>query len=207
MSHIIDMKGRKIEKLTVLSEAPSQNGRAAWLCRCDCGQECVVWGVHLRRRMVKSCGCAIAEKNEWLRQKQTKHGLRHTPAHKSWCDMKRRCDSPKSTSYANYGGRGITYDPKWKDFIQFFADMGPPKRRNHSLDRIDVNGNYCKENCRWTTQTVQCNNKRNNTYLTHNGKTQSLADWARELYVKPNTISCRLRNGWDIARALTFTPL
>lgn len=204
------MTGHKIEKLKVLKKIESnKNGRAMWLCQCDCGNNCNVLGVHLRRRMVKSCGCAIEEKNEWLREKQTKHGMRHTHAHRAWCDMKRRCDSPKSSRYEYYGARGITYHAAWKDFINFFADMGHPPTRKHSLDRIDFNGNYSKENCRWATNIEQANNKRNNTYLTHNGKTQSIADWARELNIPRMRISSRLYRCWDVARALSIasTPV
>lgn len=203
MSNIIDMSGLKIEKLYVISRNGSnENGRALWLCQCDCGNKCNVLGVHLRRKMVKSCGCAIAEKNEWLRQKQTKHGMRQTQVHRAWCDMKRRCDSDKSSHYKYYGGRGITYDLKWKDFINFFTDMGHPPSPQYSLDRINGNGNYTKENCRWATVTEQANNKKNNTYLTYKGKTQSIADWARELGVPRMRISSRLHRGWSIERAL-----
>lgn len=203
MSRIIDMSGHKIEKLLVLQGAGSnENGRALWLCQCDCGKTCKVLGVHLRRKMVKSCGCALEDRNEWLRKKQTKHGMGYTRVNKCWQDMKSRCNNSAKKEYYSYGGRGIAYDPKWESFEGFYEDMGEPPTEKHTLDRINVDGNYCKENCKWATRLEQGNNKRNNTYITHNGKTQSIADWARELNIPRMRISSRIYHGWTPQEAL-----
>jgi hypothetical protein len=114
--------------------------------------------------------------------------------------MKDRCGNAKNRSYADYGGRGIRVCDRWLDpengFMNFYSDMGPRPSDKHSIDRIDNDGNYFLENCRWTTRTEQCRNRRSNVMLTHNGKTQCVKDWEEELNLNRSTVRNRLKAGW-----------
>lgn len=125
----------------------------------------------------------------------TKHGMHGSPEYWVWCSMKKRCSMPSNPDYKNYGGRGISYDPAWDSFEQFYADMGP-RTDGCSLDRIDNDGDYCKENCRWTTRVEQGRNKRNNIAIVANGKSQCPPEWAEELGMSVSTIYTRLERGW-----------
>lgn len=117
--------------------------------------------------------------------------------------MKGRCNNKNDDRYTDYGGRGIKYDPKWEKFDGFWEDMEEGYADNLSLDRIDVNGDYTKENCRWATSKQQSRNMRNNVCLTFNGKTQTLPEWAEELGIKGSTLACRYKRGWSDERILT----
>lgn len=137
-----------------------------------------------------------------------KHGgcKNKTPEYSSWNAMKCRCNNSKHESYARYGGRGITYDPTWNDFKIFFKDMGVKPDPKMELERINNNGNYCKENCCWATREEQSRNrggKRATRLYTFNGKTMCIADWAREVGISPQSMQKRLNKGWDLNRALT----
>lgn len=124
------------------------------------------------------------------------HGSRgnESPTYWSWLGMKARCERPSQKGYPRYGGRGITVCSEWQDFSNFLADMGerPP---GTTLDRLDIDGNYCKDNCRWATRLQQGENRSTNTLLTYGGKTQHLNAWARDLGVHPATLSGRLLSG------------
>jgi hypothetical protein len=119
--------------------------------------------------------------------------------------MKSRCDNPQHHAYKDYGMRGISYEPRWSDFQAFLDDMGT-KPTGTSLDRVDNNGNYSKKNCRWATRAEQMNNMRTNRLITHEGKTQTMAQWAREVGINYRTLKTRLNIAkWSITKALT-TP-
>lgn len=125
-----------------------------------------------------------------------------SPTYRSWGSMRYRCLSPTAKDYPRYGGRGIKIDPRWDDFSLFLADMGP-RPPGTTLDRKDVNGDYTKDNCRWSTAKVQANNKTNTVALTHNGRTLTLSAWAAELGMKEKTIRRRHTTGWSTERILT----
>lgn len=128
--------------------------------------------------------------------------------YKCWWSMINRCVNPGSTAYHNYGGRGIKVCKRWMvSFDDFSADMGPRPSAKHSIDRIDNDGDYCPENCRWATCKTQRSNSRQNRYLTAFGRTQILADWSREFGVKSTTIRERLEDGWTIEDAITKAPM
>lgn len=125
-----------------------------------------------------------------------------------WCAMKARCNNKKNIEYCNYGGRGISYNPKWNDFNAFLLDMGlPPK--NTQIDRIDNNGNYYKENCRWATRKQQMRNTRHNHYLEYQGKKMMICEWAEYLGLKSVLLRVRLGRGWSVERTLStpYQPL
>lgn len=117
--------------------------------------------------------------------------------------MKARCLNPKHKSYGGYGGRGITVCEKWLQFEGFYEDMGEKPEGKYSLDRIDNNGGYSKDNCRWVDSKTQSNNKRNNVMLAIDGVTQSLTLWAEHYNISPITVRSRLKLGWDTIDALT----
>lgn len=128
------------------------------------------------------------------------HGMSHTLIHKTWCDMKYRCDNKKDK---DYGGRGITYDPRWEKFENFLQDMGE-RPEGKTLDRINVNGNYCKENCRWATMKQQQRNKRCNIIYEFNGNKLTLSEWSEITGIGRTTLDMRIRTyGWPVEKALS----
>jgi len=195
----IEMTGRRFGYLTAVSLAPRLKGEISWRCLCDCGNTHVVTGQLLRRGGVRSCGCK--------RYGQAKtHGARHTSEWVIWSSMRGRCNNPNDKAYARYGGRGIFVCGEWEAFEKFLSDMGPRPSKKHSLDRIDNNGGYSKENCRWATNKEQNRNKRNNVLLTHNGETKTLVEWDEASGAARGSIASRIYKGWSVERALS-TPI
>jgi len=161
-----DLVGQKFGKLIVLSFDKILNKKTYWLCNCDCGKSTSVRSDQLKSGVTKSCGCLLSEST---RVRNTTHKMSGTKFYKAWNGLIQRCTNKKLKNYNDYGGRGITFCDKWLKFDGFYEDMfesfsqhlklhGP---RQTTLDRIDFNGNYCKDNCRWATYAVQANNKRN----------------------------------------------
>jgi hypothetical protein len=163
------------------------------IAKCHCGKEFEVRKQHLTRQ--KSCGCII--------RKHGHSGKSRTVEYRTWEGIKTRCSDPK---YKYYAGRGIKMCPTWENsFETFLADMGsrPP---GCSIERIDNNGNYCKENCKWATPKEQGSNKRNNVLLTIYGKTMTLPRWCDVSGVKVDTAYQRLRRGWTDKQAIFGKP-
>lgn len=168
---LIDMTGKAFGRLTVISRAedrvtPSGRKITRWLCSCACGEQSVVYSGSLSRGLTKSCGCYSREKLvEHGKKVNLKHGQNHkgkpTPEYQAWQSMISRCERLTARGYENYGGRGISVCRQWREsFEQFFADMGCRPSDTHSMDRIDVNGNYEPDNCRWATKAMQSRNVR-----------------------------------------------
>ena len=130
------------------------------------------------------------------------HGKGGTPTYLVWKGLRNRCNNPNDVGYKNYGGRGITYCERWEDYENFVQDMGN-KPDGMSIDRIDVDGNYCKENCRWATRKQQNNNKRNSLNVTYNNQTLNLSEWAQLLKINYNTLYCRLQS-LPVDKAFTY---
>lgn len=123
------------------------------------------------------------------------HGMTGTPEFKAWETMRDRCRNPRNKSWRHYGGRGISVCESWQQFENFYADMGPRPTDDHSLDRIDVNGHYEPANCRWALESEQKNNRRDNIFVTNNGRTLTLSQWARELGLPPQLLIQRYSRG------------
>jgi hypothetical protein len=199
-----DLTGQRFTKLVVLGWIKDpKNGRMGWLCKCDCETLRMVRTSVLLNGQHRSCGCA---QRQHLSESRKKHGMKGTPTYSSWISARKRCRNPKSPDYYLYGGRGIKFCSRWDDFENFLNDMGLRPSMAYSLDRIDVNGDYEPGNCRWATQREQGNNTRCNRLLEFNGKSQSLAQWAREIGISRDTLGKRLESGWSVEKALT-TPL
>lgn len=171
--------------LTVVAKAPSVGRRYFWECMCRCGEFKVVRSDQLRAGRVKSCGCI------WR-----SHGMTHTKEYVVWSSMRERCRNPKKKDYAHYGGRGIGVCPRWMSFKNFYADMGAKPFDKASIERKDVNGNYCPENCVWADSVQQANNTRSNVFITFRGRKQTMSMWAVEFGVNYWTVSARRAKGY-----------
>lgn len=157
-----DLIGRKFERLTVIGVF-HRNGVKWLLCECDCTTICEKRQNNVVRGRTKSCGCLNSESTI---KRNFKHGAKHDEdaPYNSWLAMRQRCLNPNSTYYRYYGGRGITIDERWSSFAAFREDMGSRPSKEHSLDRIDVNGNYGPQNCRWATAKQQRENQRTQNF-------------------------------------------
>jgi len=196
---IKDIKGIKFGRLTAMSPIKRRyNRRTIWRCSCDCGKICLIKSADLIKGGTKSCGCL--KKEMFDVGIHTKHSMSKTPLYKIWSAIKTRCLNKKSWAYGWYGGRGITISNNWMDFINFYRDMKDKYRMGLQIDRIDSNGNYCKDNCRWVTSKENNNNRRNTIMLTYKGRKKTLTQWCDELQLSPGKIRGRLRLGWDIEK-------
>ncbi len=198
-----DLTGRRFGKLTVIRRHGSVRAGTSltptWVVRCDCGTEKVIRAGNMRSGYSKSFGC--------VKPGRPTHGMYGTPENIAWGSMLYRCTNPRAPNFANYGGRGITVCDRWRaSFETFLADMGPRPSPRHSLDRIDVNGNYGPSNCRWATSVEQASNKRNNHVMTVDGRSETIAEWARTTGLLVSTIRERIRRGWDASRAVMTQP-
>lgn len=201
-----DLTGMRFGRLTVIAfHSLEPRWQKKWLCRCDCGKECTPTGGSLCSGHTASCGCLHSERRNASR---TKHGKARRGQAKSveynvWSCMIGRC---RNTKDKRYGGRGIKVCERWQSFEAFYQDMGD-RPEGHTLDRIDVNGNYEPSNCRWATNEEQSSNKRNSVFIEAFGKRQTAAQWSAETGVKQATIRARLKNGWDAERAIAEVPV
>lgn len=197
----LDLSGKTFGRLAVLSYAGSNpHGRSRWLCQCVCGEQVTVTSQHLTDGTTTSCGCAARDA---ARARALTHGCSGTPEYRSWVAMVHRCTDPKRADFKHYGGRGIAIDPQWLRFERFLADMGERPTPQHTLEREDNDGPYAPGNCYWATKREQSNNTRRNVHVTFRGRTQTLAQWARELQVPYSTLQWRRLQGWSDSQVIT----
>lgn len=171
--------------------------------QCDCGERFLMQ--ERSAKNTKSCGCHAKETSRKLLQNQQyrlTHGQTNSRTYKSWAGMIGRSQNPKHIEYERYGARGITVCKEWQEFAGFFADMGE-RPKGMSIDRIDVNQGYCKENCRWATPKEQARNTRRNVLITIDGETKTVAEWV-ELTgaAKDKTVYQRIKKGLTGREAL-----
>ncbi len=211
----VDLTGRKFGKLTVLRKAEPElighnRNQTYWVCQCDCGNSdsILVTTGHLTTGHTKSCGCL---KKLFSKEHFTTHGMTGTRIYTTWIHMKQRCTNPKDKEYHRYGGRGIMVCDDWlrpDGFESFYKWAMENGYQDHlTIDRIDNNGNYTPENCRWATKKQQMNNVDYNVRLTYNNVTHTIAEWAEILGLKQDTIQARIKYyGYSIEDALFKKP-
>lgn len=205
---LVDLTGMQFDALTVLQRAPNHitpSGQQCtmWLCRCQCGKEIIVSSNNLRRGHTKSCGCLFPQ-----------HNLKHSDCVNGnisrlyciWAGMKARCYSKQNPRYKYYGARGITVCDEWKDNFASFKEWSIRNGYDDTLtiDRIDNNGIYAPDNCRWTTQKVQSNNSRMNVIITYKSESHTISEWADLVGIPYKSLWYRINSGWDIEDALTI---
>lgn len=188
-----DLTGQKFNRLTVLGVyASNKSGAIIWDCLCDCGNHAFVRSADLKNGHTKSCGCYNSE----MRSKNHKtHGDSTTRLYKTWISFKRRCYNQRDTGYSKYGGRGIKVCDEWLHSFEAFKEWALAAGYDDSLsiDRIDVNGDYCPNNCRWTNDIVQARNRRNSIVVTYHGESAPLEEMCQKLDVNVNTIRSRIK--------------
>jgi hypothetical protein len=183
--------GAVFNQLTVLAFIGTDGKAVLCRCRCECGREVIVRHQNLVSGNTKACGCL-----------HRRHGGADTPEHRVWRKMRERCSRPEATGFHNYGGRGIRVCERWQSFENFFADMGARPSPGHTIERIDVDGPYAPDNCRWATNAEQQLNRRNTIRLTYRGETRPLAEWARRFGLSISMVGWRVRHGWPVEAAL-----
>lgn len=186
--------GERFGMLTIQRLYRDDTGKKKAVCICDCGNTCTRLLSNLVKRgslYNSNCGCS--------HKTTSTHGMSKSREHRIWRKIKGRCYNPNSPDYANYGGRGIVMSESWREsFEAFYKDMGPIPQGDYSIDRIDVNAGYCKENCRWATRKEQNRNKRNTLFISYRGENRPLAEWGELLNIPAGTIRRKLYEGKDI---------
>lgn len=201
--------GQKYTKLTVLKYAYSEKGQRNWKCQCDCGNITYVSTGKLKSGNTKSCGCLKHETKSNLI-----HGKQNTRLYHIWQGMKQRCYNSNSIKYNNYGGRGIKVCNEWKNsFMPFYTWAisngydDNKTRKEQSLDRINNDGDYEPNNCRWVTHSKNCRNRSDNVYLTKNGVSKTIAEWCEELNLDQRKVSARAKKYDSIDDILSLENL
>lgn len=196
-SKIKDLTGQKFNMLTVIGIA-SRNP-LYWKCRCECGNITRVRTNNLTSGQVKSCGCLHKRGNPI-------HNLSKTRLYRIYKKMIRRCYTEEEPAYQNYGGRGITVCDEWRNSVEAFCKwaMENGYHDHLTIDRVDNNGNYCPENCRWTTYKVQSNNRRTNIDVTIEGETKTLQEWCTLYNVPYKRVYMRIKSGWNPVEAIMY---
>ena len=199
-----DLAGQRFGRLVAMERVPRpghlRNTRSYWRCRCDCGQSIVSPSNSLLQGHSKSCGCL---KRELTRARSTTHGKSGSGELSVWKAMLTRCHNPNSACRDAYAGRGIYVCDRWRNsFPAFLSDMGERPTPAHTLERIDNDGPYSPDNCRWATRAEQSRNTRKTIRLTHDGKTLCLQDWSELTGVRYITLYRRFRCGWTADRVL-----
>lgn len=194
-----DLTGKRFGRWTVLELGEPKGKHIRWLCKCDCGTVRLVIAFTLNKTPNPNCGCV---RREYFLSTGV-YGLERHPLYPTWKNMMNRCFRVTNPAYQKYGGRGITVCERWRDIRNFVEDMHPKPSPEHSVDRIDDDGPYSPENCRWATRTEQARNKRNNRLITYAGETLCASEWAERVGISPDTLYSRIKAGWTLARALS----
>lgn len=195
--------GEKFSRLTVIRVGRTDKPRRYYaICDCECGKSDIpVQIARLKSGKTKSCGC-------FNKDQKTTHGLYYMPIYQRWAAMMDRCFNTKRNNFSEYGGRGITVCDRWKTPENFTSDMSASFSEELQLDRIDTNGNYSPENCRWISQIENLGNRRNTVMITYKGETKNIQQWSESTGISKKNISTRYcEYGWSAERTLTTPAL
>lgn len=199
----IDLTGKKFGRLTVIGPAPNSGKNTNWLCLCSCGTIKPVPTRNLRTGKTNSCGCLQREVATSFGHKNKKHFGKGTRLYNIWKNMRERCNNSSSTSFKNYGGKGIKVCKEWDSFVEFeHWALTHGYEENLSIDRIDNSKGYSPDNCRWANVEVQSRNRSTNIYY----KGKCLSDWCKETGISLKLASNRLKAGWPFEVAITKPP-
>jgi hypothetical protein len=189
-----DLTGMQFSKLrAIMPTDKCIRGSVVWECLCDCGKKYSVTTRSLLNGDKRSCGCV---------KKNVRHGRSESHYYPRWKAMLYRCYNSKHPYFHHYGGRGIKVCDRWHVINNFYQDMGDPPSKQHTVGRIDNDGDYTPSNCRWETIEQQANNKRTNRFITFRGETKTVSQWAVTYGISHSTLKGRLDRGWDTEKAL-----
>jgi hypothetical protein len=194
MSKFKDLTGLKFGRLTAVKRAADCGHHTRWECECECGNKTISHTTSLTSGRSKSCGCL---NHETIINKITKHGGRHDKLYGHWCGMKKRCYNPKYEHYDRYGGRGITICDEWLNNYGSFKEWAEctGHKEGLTIDRIDNNGNYEPQNCRWVNQKEQVRNRSTTIYIEYDGKKKPLKEWCELLKINYKLAHARYKRG------------
>lgn len=202
MQTVIVRPGERFGRLTAIEFAYRKNSRRLWRFKCDCGNEHVTVLSYVRNGLTKSCGCLQRELSAQRRKGKFTHGMTGSPEYRAWYAIFKRCNNPKYEYYENYGGRGISVCERWLKFEDFYADMGARPSSDHSIDRIDNNGNYEPGNCRWATRIEQAENRRSTRVIALEETDISLAEFCRRFDINYFRTLQRINRGQPLEKSL-----
>lgn len=206
MSALIDITGNKYGMLTVIRRVENApKGVARWECRCDCGNVAIVRGRNLKNGSVKSCGCLIGVSNK----SRSTHGMSRTRLYQVWINIKARCYHESHPAYKSYGARGVKMCNEWLNSFEAFAEwsLSNGYRDELTIERVDNNGDYEPENCKWIRLGEQAKNRRSNIMITYQSETHNLSEWCEKYKKDYRLVYNRIhKNKWDFERAM-FEPV
>lgn len=205
MKIVIIKSGDKFGRLTVINEELKIGVKRYFKCLCECGKEKKIHIGVLRNGMTRSCGCLVKENIKKVNEGNRVHSMSKDRIYRIWTGMKQRCLNENNDRFKDYGGRGVKLSDEWVIFENFYKDMHETYSKNLTLDRINNNGDYCKENCKWSTKKEQSRNMRTNNLISFNGKTLTITQLAEINGLKVKTLETRIKRGWGIEKAL-ITP-
>lgn len=199
MGKSIDLTGQKFGRLIVLEKSNKLHNKTTWLCKCDCGNYKKATTSDLKSNKIKSCGCLLKERAIVFCKNKSKHNLTGTRIYRIWNSMKQRCYYKNGRNYKNYGAKGITVYKEWKnDFLNFYNwSINNGYKDNLTIDRINVNGNYEPNNCRWVSMKEQENNRTNNRIYIYGNKKYTISQLSNKINIPYNTLLWRINNNWS----------